>query len=164
LHFEGQIDRRRYNLPIENEIVVLIPQDDERPQGVQDIVLRLRSEGNNLEHINECHPAYLPLHYVLLFPYGELGWHVGLRHSNDQGNLIQREYFAFRPFPWILEFSTILHGGKLFQLFIVDVWAATEQNRLTYIKMNQTYLRVDLYEGLANAVQNDAESNVNLQN
>ena len=24
--------------------------------------------------INECHPAYLPLHYALLFPYGELGW------------------------------------------------------------------------------------------
>jgi hypothetical protein len=45
----------------------LIPQDDEQPQGVLDIVLQLRSEGNNLERINKCHLAYLPLHYVLLF-------------------------------------------------------------------------------------------------
>jgi hypothetical protein len=73
----------------------LIPQDDERPQGVRDIVLQLRREGNNLECINKCHPAYLPLHYVLLFPYGELRWHVGLQHSYDQGNLTQKGYFVF---------------------------------------------------------------------
>ncbi|KAG0580812.1 hypothetical protein KC19_4G201500 [Ceratodon purpureus] len=149
LHFEGQMDRRRYNLPAGR---------------TRDIVLRLRGEGHFLERINECHPAYLPLHYVLLFPFGELGWHEGLTHSNGEGRLTQREYFAFRLFPRNSEFSIILCGGKLFQQFIVDAWAATEQNRLNYIRMNQSDLRTDLYQGLADALQDDGERNMNLEN
>jgi hypothetical protein len=164
LHFAGQMDRRRYNLPAGSEIAVLIPGEEDRPQGTRDIVLRLRGEGHFLERINECHPAYLPLHYVVLFPFGKLGWHEGLTHSNGEGRLTQREYFAFRLFSHISEFSTILRGGKLFQQFIVDVWAATEQNRLGYIRMNQSDLRADLYQGLADALQNDGERNMNLEN
>ncbi|KAG0560756.1 hypothetical protein KC19_9G010700 [Ceratodon purpureus] len=164
LHFEGKMDRRRYNLPAGSEIGVLMPGEEDRPQGTRDIVLQLRGEGHFLEHVNECHPAYLPLHYVLLFPFGELGWHEGLTHSNGEGRLTQREYFAFRLFPQNSEFSTILCGGKLFQQFIVDAWAATEQNRLNYIRMNQSDLRADLYQGLADALQYDGERNMNLEN
>lgn len=164
LHFEGQMDRRRYNLPAGSEIAVLIPGEEDRPQGTRDIVLRLRGEGHFLERINECHPAYLPLHYVVLFPFGELGWHEDLTHSNGEGRLTQREYFAFRLFPRSTEYSTILRGGKLFQQFIVDAWAATEQNRLGYIRMNQSDLRADLYQGLADALQGDGERNMNLEN
>ncbi|KAG0574270.1 hypothetical protein KC19_VG249600 [Ceratodon purpureus] len=164
LHFEGEMDRRRYNLPAGSEIAVLIPGEEDRPQGTRDIVLRLRGEGHFLERINECHPAYLPLHYVLLFPFGELGWHEGLTHSNGEGRLTQREYFAFRLFPQNSEFSTILCGGKLFQQFIVDAWAATEQNRLNYIQMNQSDLCADLYQGLPDALQDDGERNMNLEN
>ncbi|KAG0586650.1 hypothetical protein KC19_2G106400, partial [Ceratodon purpureus] len=93
-----------------------------------------------------------------------LGWHEGLTHSNGEGRLTQREYFAFRLFPRNSEFSTILCGGKLFQQFIVDAWAATEQNRLNYIRMNQSDLRADLYQGLAYALQDDGERNMNLEN
>ncbi|KAG0610723.1 hypothetical protein M758_7G086700 [Ceratodon purpureus] len=164
LHFEGQMDRRRYNLPAGSEIAVLIPGEEDRPQGTRDIVLRLKGEGHFLERINECHPAYLSLHYVLLFPFGELGWHEGLIHSNGEGRLTQREYFAFRLFPRNSEFSTIHCGGKLFLQFIVDAWAATEQNRLNYIRMNQSDLRADLYQGLADALQDDGERNMNLEN
>ncbi|KAG0588920.1 hypothetical protein KC19_2G278400 [Ceratodon purpureus] len=149
LHFEGEMDRRRYNLPAGR---------------TRDIVLRLKGEGHFLERINECHPGYLPLHYVLLFPFGELGWHEGLTHSNGEGRLTQREYFAFRLFPRNSEFSTILCGGKLFQQFIVDAWAATEQNRLNYIRMNQSDLRANLYQGLADALQDDGEKNMNFEN
>lgn len=78
--------------------------------------------------------------------------------------LTKKEYFAFRLFPRIFEFFTILRGGKLFQEFIMDSWAAIEQNILDYIRMNQLNLRADLYQGLADALQDDRERNMNLEN
>ncbi|CAG8829981.1 24498_t:CDS:2, partial [Gigaspora rosea] len=32
--------------------------------------------------------------------------------------------------------------------FIVDAWAATEQNRLRFLHLNQDILRADAYQGL----------------
>ncbi|KAI8554873.1 hypothetical protein RHMOL_Rhmol05G0130700 [Rhododendron molle] len=38
--------------------------------------------------------------------------------------------------------------GKLFQEFLVDAWAATEQNRLEFHKLNQEKMRTGLYQDL----------------
>lgn len=48
-----------------------------------DVILQNRAGG--LQIISDLHPAYVPLYYVLLFPYGENGWHPDLRFrlSND---------------------------------------------------------------------------------
>ncbi|KAH7836195.1 hypothetical protein Vadar_033591 [Vaccinium darrowii] len=78
LHYTASTDRRRYNLPTSDEIVVIIPGDGTEASGMRDIVLHLCGN-NELMRINECHPAYLPLHYVLLFPHGELGWDPDLQ-------------------------------------------------------------------------------------
>jgi hypothetical protein len=43
-------------------------------------------EGPRLR-ISEDHPAYAPLQYVLLFPYGENGWHSDL-YENRPLNLL----------------------------------------------------------------------------
>jgi len=47
--------------------------------GFRDVVLAKRLNGdddaNPFSYINSNHASYLPLHYVLLFPYGEPGWH-----------------------------------------------------------------------------------------
>jgi hypothetical protein len=93
-------------------------------------------------------------------------WEVKVpwQHTNNCICLSQREYFAFQLFSRALEFSTILHGGNFFQQFIIDAWAAIKQNKLRYIRMNQAVLRANLYQGLADAVKNDVEGNLNLQN
>ena len=39
----------------------------------RDVVLRAR--GGQLERISQNSPSYAALHYVLLFPKGENGWH-----------------------------------------------------------------------------------------
>ncbi|KAI0091064.1 hypothetical protein BDY19DRAFT_877339, partial [Irpex rosettiformis] len=59
-------DRRRYNLPSADEIAVIIPGDGEQTTASRDIILHVRS--GQLQRIQDCHPAYAPLHYVLLFP------------------------------------------------------------------------------------------------
>ncbi|XP_052175384.1 uncharacterized protein LOC127790133 [Diospyros lotus] len=59
------------------------------------------------------------------------------------------DFYSYRLFERPTEYSTILRGGKLFQEFLVDAWAATEQNRLTYYKLNQVKLRAELYQELS---------------
>ena len=55
------------------------------------------------------------------------------------------DFYSYRLFERPTEYSIILRGGKLFQEFLIDAWAATEQNRLTYYKLNQGKLRAKLY-------------------
>ncbi|KAI8536933.1 hypothetical protein RHMOL_Rhmol10G0295100 [Rhododendron molle] len=155
LHYSSSSDRRRYNLPTADEIAIILPGDGTEKSGMRDIVLHLRGN-NGLMRVNECHPAYLPLHYVLLFPRGELGWEPEMRHwdvrSKQYTNkrLTQMEFYSFRLFQRNSEYSTILRAGKLFQEFIVDAWAATEQNRLNFHRLNQGKIRSELYQDLAN--------------
>ncbi|KAF7126784.1 hypothetical protein RHSIM_Rhsim11G0010600 [Rhododendron simsii] len=85
LHYSFSKDQRTYNLPTTDEIAVVIPGDGSKASGMRDIVLHLRGD-NQLMQINECHPAYLPLHYVLLFPHGELGWEPEMKQWDVKNN------------------------------------------------------------------------------
>ncbi|XP_026436150.1 uncharacterized protein LOC113334013 [Papaver somniferum] len=130
LQYNKSTDVRRYNLPVAEEIVVIVPEKTYKQTGPRDIILHLR-ENNGLQQISECHPAYFPLHYVLLFPFGELGWSPTLRHWDAAVNtytntkLSQIEYYSYRIFERRSDYSTILRAGKLFQEFLVDAWSAT---------------------------------------
>ncbi|KDR65039.1 hypothetical protein GALMADRAFT_82350 [Galerina marginata CBS 339.88] len=77
LRFDCATDRRRYNLPTATEIAVILPGDGDQPTDTRDIILRRRGGGDNVR-ISEMHPFYHALHYVLLFPTGQLGWHPRL--------------------------------------------------------------------------------------
>ncbi|XP_058217651.1 uncharacterized protein LOC131328777 isoform X1 [Rhododendron vialii] len=151
LHYSSFTDRRRYNLPTTDEIAVVVPGDGTKASGMRDIILHLRGD-NGLMRINECHPAYLPLHYVLLFLYGEFGWEPEMKKWDTRTNqlssdrLTQLQFYSYRLFERPKEYSTILRSGKLFQEFLVDAWAATEQNRLTYYKLNQDKFCTALYQ------------------
>ena len=50
--------------------------------GTRDIVVYLR--GGGVRRLNELNPAYDPLHFVLLFPRGELGLGLGIRLAQAQ--------------------------------------------------------------------------------
>ncbi|PIA43947.1 hypothetical protein AQUCO_01800182v1 [Aquilegia coerulea] len=78
LAYTPTTDPRRYNLPTSEDIAVIIPGDETKPTSKRDIILHLKN--NNLERISECHPLYLPSHYVLLFPTGDLGWSTDMKH------------------------------------------------------------------------------------
>ena len=54
-----------------NEIAVIIP-DGYEDAGCRDIILADRN-GYTFHKISPNHAAYMPLHYVLLFPNGEHG-------------------------------------------------------------------------------------------
>jgi hypothetical protein len=85
IHFQQGTDSRRYNLPTANEIAVIIPGDgSEEVSDKCDIVLRL--QGSQLQCISQLNHVYSTLHYVLLFPSGEEGWHLDIPlNVNDWG-------------------------------------------------------------------------------
>ncbi|KAF6741497.1 hypothetical protein DFP72DRAFT_783689, partial [Ephemerocybe angulata] len=68
---------RRRNLPTADEVAVVICDSNGEDPNPRDIVLYQRSGG--LRFINDLHPSYSPLYYVVLFPRGEAGWHPDLR-------------------------------------------------------------------------------------
>ncbi|TFK72877.1 hypothetical protein BDN72DRAFT_748605, partial [Pluteus cervinus] len=160
-------DRRRYNLPTGQEVAAILPGDGSATEH-RDIVLRYRlPDGKNFTRIHEGHPAYAPLHYVLLFPYGDHGWNYDLRlrdpSKESPGRLSLTRYTAYRIHDRRDEFPTIQRGGRLFQQYLVDMWAAAEQTRLSYLRHHQSDLRASLYSGLDDALSN-VDRDVSLDN
>ncbi|OBZ69834.1 hypothetical protein A0H81_10535 [Grifola frondosa] len=151
-------DQRRYNLPTADEVAILLPGDQSQMGDGRDIILRLHS--GPLQRISESHPAYSPLHYAILFPYGTPGWHweMRLRSHDDSDNaeqhaLSQTRFYAYRLQVHRNEFSTILRGGRLLQQYMVDAWAASDQCKLNFLTHHQDNLCVSVYRGLEDALR-----------
>ena len=146
LRAERNQDLRRYNLPVAgDEVAVIIPGDgSEECSDHRDIVLRLR--GGHLRRISHLHPSYSTLHYVVLFPRGEDGWHAdipamrGPAGRRRSPNVSERCYYAHRLHPRPGIPPPLFWGGNLFQQYVVDAWASVEQSALNWIKTHQKEL------------------------
>ena len=71
----------RINLLTGNEIAAIIPDETSRYRS-RDIVLADRTESgraSNLTKIPATHPAYMLLHYILLFPHGDYSWGYNIK-------------------------------------------------------------------------------------
>ncbi len=94
-------DPRVYNAPTADDIAVIVPETgDADVSEHRDIVLRLHS--GEQTRISNLSSLYTPLHYVLLFPYGDHGWHLNIPAQRGVGNnprstkVTQRCYYAHR--------------------------------------------------------------------
>ena len=73
---------------------------------------------------------------------GEDGYHYDLKISpSDEGRLSQTGYVAYRIQHRRDEFSLLLRSGRLFQQYLVGMWAAADQNRLSYLCRHQSDIR-----------------------
>ena len=165
-------DPRRYNLPTADEVGVILPERNEFQGDFRDIIIHLRpqhyhSPNDNqlhiqLNRINEGHAAYAPLHYVVLFPYGDPGWYYELRQANNSRRITLLQYTAFRLHSRPNEFSTILRGCRLFQTYLVDMFACIDQERLNFIRTQQPKLRTTFLSGVQDALsENDDQIDLN---
>ncbi|XP_031125169.1 uncharacterized protein LOC116027603 [Ipomoea triloba] len=150
-------DARTYNLPSVSEVAALIVGDLDPTMGQRDILVE--SNAGGLKRINELNPAYLPLQYPILFPYGEDGYREDIQfnvtrnqHGGGRVRVSQREFFAFRIHERLNEVSTMLYARRLFQQFLVDAYTMVESSRLLYIRNNQKALRCEAYKGLSDAL------------
>jgi hypothetical protein len=140
-----------YAAPTADEVAVILPGDGTAPEQ-RDIILRPHSSDTqaSLVRIDDGHPAYTPLHYVLLFPFGSHGWYRELYHrvppnvdeppTNQRVRRIsQTEYSAFRLHTCPQEYPTIHRGGRLFQQYLVDMWASADQTCLSFLRFNLVF-------------------------
>jgi hypothetical protein len=122
---------RIYNRPEGwHEVAVLM---DEQP-GPRDVTLHRR--GGGLANISETHRAFDALHYVLLFPLGEDGWNLGLRHVSGQNNKVSvREFYAYTLHQREGDRDSLFRASRLFQEFCCMAFAKVESMRLQYLAM-----------------------------
>ena len=112
------------------------------------------SNGHTLMRIETIHPIYDPLMYVLMFPFGDKDFspdaHPLTKKPSECCSAMQ--YYKYRLMPQSgATFNTIHRLGRLFQQYVVDMYAKIEFSRLQYLRFNQSQLRADLYQGLADA-------------
>ncbi|CAN1162783.1 ATP-dependent DNA helicase PIF1 [Linum perenne] len=138
--------------------------------------LRLRICGSRVEHdrryelptgtdlagltrITSLNPLFDSLHFPLLFPYGNDGYHEMIRYNplhvdprQKRKFVTQNEYYNFRLQYRHNEGKTLIRSGKALQHFCIDAFTTIEQNRLLYIRLHQQKLHADLYNGLQDAL------------
>lgn len=146
---KGGFDRRRYNVPMCNEIAaVFVSRDGNIPLN-RGIVVKHR--GGGLKRISLLNPLLDAMTYPLLFPLGDSGWCPDIMMKNDK-RLSIASFYRYRLYERPGEFSALHMSRAIFQQFVVDVYCRIEDNNLSYIQHNQKKLRVDSYRAVADFV------------
>ncbi|KAL1932430.1 hypothetical protein VTP01DRAFT_8108 [Rhizomucor pusillus] len=152
----GDVQRegRQYAAPMTVDIAAIIPNNPEETTH-RDVVYITKN--GDIKHISELSASYNPLHYVLLFPRGEEGWHPQLRQSNEEGETLARRITIRQYYAYMLQIRQgpyLLFAQKLLHEYIVDNYAKVETQRLNYIRQNQSKVRADLRIGAMDAIYN----------
>ncbi|CAN1164944.1 ATP-dependent DNA helicase PIF1 [Linum perenne] len=141
---------RQYELPSGTELAGLIPGDFEPDREDRDIIVNNSNTG--LTRITSLNPLFDSLHFPLLFPHGDDGFHTNIAYDpahvppkTKRQFVTQREYYCFR-----IQYRT--SEGK----------TLIEQNRLTYLRNNQKTLRSETYNELYNAFTRGESDSRNL--
>ncbi|XP_058742092.1 uncharacterized protein LOC131614536 [Vicia villosa] len=145
-------DGRVYNTTTVSEVAALIVGDID-PTTERDIIVHARD--GHLQKITEFHPAYLAYQYPLIFVYGEDGYRKNILHRYEHESEVTRknrqsikDWLCFRLQERKSEAMTLLHSRRLFQQFLVDGFAMMESERLSWLRTNQSKLRVGKYNHL----------------
>jgi hypothetical protein len=69
-------DACRYNVSTADEVAALMVGDGSEAIDRRDVILV--QQAGPFQRISELHVEYMALHYPLLFPYGEDGWHPNI--------------------------------------------------------------------------------------
>ncbi|AQK94045.1 hypothetical protein ZEAMMB73_Zm00001d010436 [Zea mays] len=147
----------QYNLPSNGEIAAIIVGNYTAGEYTYDVLVHDRECG--LKHVSCLHPAYMALRYPLLFPYGEHGFHLGIRYfgADDVGSS-KRKYvtmleFVRRHLHYRLdEPNPYTCYGRLSDQIDVDVYSTIEGNMLQFIASHQSDLRSETVQGIADAI------------
>ena len=131
---------RQYNLPTDSEVAVIVPGFE--LENNLDVIIHCR--GGGLKRINPVHRSYDHLFYVILFPYGDDGYEVGLKQQNNR-TLSPSDFYSFRLQVRRPESTLIMSSRRLMQQYAVDSWAKIEGSRLTWAKQHQSTIRVEKY-------------------
>jgi hypothetical protein len=69
-------DARRYNVQTTDEVATLMVGDGSKAVSMHDVVVAQQT--GSFQPISKLHVGYMAIHYPLLFPYDEDGWHPNI--------------------------------------------------------------------------------------
>ncbi|KAK9839693.1 hypothetical protein WJX81_006615 [Elliptochloris bilobata] len=166
IHVDEGLDQRRFNAPAAPEVAGVLPGDGTEGQGHRDVRVQIR--GGGVHNISDLSAAYMPLHFPLLFPRGEPGWHPGILRGDapavmagDRGaapdqrtTVTPKEFAAFHLHarPAGIGSDHLLRGTRLLQEYIIDSYCVMEGNNLRYLQNHQRDIRAECYQNLYDAV------------
>ncbi|CAH0402747.1 unnamed protein product [Chilo suppressalis] len=130
---------RRLNSHQTDEVAIVIVDNENTSC---DIIVQRRRKG--LQRIAEKHRSYDALQYPLIFLHGEDAYHFNLKHIHPETGIetnkkvTSKEFYAYRLMIRDNEiYNHILNTRRLFQQFLVDMYAKIEAERMLYIRLNQ---------------------------
>jgi len=129
----------QYRAPTEDMMAAFIPDSSGNYSNKQydkhRLILLRDSNGQNYS-IHEFNGMYDPLHYPLMFPHGEFGYHQSYRYSDSKRPTVLQYYrtmFQIRP----MESNPLCHYKRLYHEYAIDQWAKVERYRLNYVSNHQ---------------------------
>jgi hypothetical protein len=137
---------RRYDAQTYPEISAMVTEQTvDGAFSAYDIVVHDHSR--TIRTISSLNTSYIPLHYVLMYPFGEDGWSPDMLSTCAPFNKISmRGYCAYMIM--VRDDYYIHHYDRLFQQFVVDNYVRIEAERLRFFALNQDQLRTELYNGI----------------
>jgi hypothetical protein len=119
---------------------------------VQDNQEQDNQEQDNQEHDNQKHADHVE--DILEAPPNN--------HSETDKFVSLAQFFRYRLHIRLshLDSNHLFLSGKLFQEYVCESWAFTEQKYLAQLKAKQSDLRIELYRGLADAVAHNVDTNL----
>jgi hypothetical protein len=124
-------DAHRYNVPTVDEVVAFMVGDGPEAVDMHDIVVA--QQARPFQRISELHVGYMALHYPLLFPYDEDGWHPNIllngvvvqdvdadldenhakesEHQRKHRNVTMAEFYGYRLQHQNTDGIALLRGG-----------------------------------------------------
>ncbi|XP_059669340.1 uncharacterized protein LOC132314497 [Cornus florida] len=173
-----RLDQRVYNSPSSDQVAaVWIEGTNSNTRSERDIIVTAHSgRRHRVRHYFGC---YDPLQYLLLFPFGEIGWHRNIK-TRHQPYIVQhvtceedifehdiatrveqarrtkkvscRQYYCYKLQIREKERSILLYAGRLLQQYVVDMYIKLESTRLDYYRTQQSHIRSELYQGIVDSI------------
>jgi hypothetical protein len=161
-------NKRKFRAPIVEDIGLIDPQRaDNDIRNPHDVILHKNQNahpgGNKTVRISTLHPWYDPTAYPLMHPFGELGFELGQKSHVDEDETVPKKKLNTLKFYQNRmmirgNFNLLLKCGRLLQEYSCDNWSKIEGERLHWIERNQSQLRAEVLDGLADALQKDGDN------
>ncbi|OMP04883.1 hypothetical protein COLO4_09222 [Corchorus olitorius] len=146
------LHERNYDEP-GSEIAALLFGDFELCEADKDIIFEHSKE--SLKRISTLHPLCMAFQYLVLFPYGDDGFTLGIpyidspiKKATKRRSVTMRDFYAYLIQQRDVDFNMLLRGGRLLHQFIVDAFSSIDLGRIIYDRDHQSELRPEMYSNV----------------
>jgi hypothetical protein len=146
---DGVLHGTRYSGPSVGEVAALIVGDLTPEANRFDVIVETASR--ELQHVSSLNPSLMALQYPLLFPYGHVSYHLGIKYirrsfrpaigsrafsstrssSSSRRDVSMLEFYSYYIHYRADEPNPYTCCGRLSQQIIVNVYSCVEANRLS---------------------------------